>query len=105
MEIKIASASSPSGLTQQIKVLLEDGWKPMGSHSVTNVRSQNRFRGDQHMDTTHESEYSITMTRDSNEQFIKVGVYFYYEDEAETIKVFDEEEMRFEFESELKKLK
>lgn len=65
MEIKIASASSPQGLTQQIKVLLEDGWKPMGSHNVTSVHSQNRYRGDQHMDTTYESEYSITMVKET----------------------------------------
>lgn len=38
------------------------------------------------------------------ENVIKVDICFYYEDEEETIKVYDEEHMRNEFEEKLYKL-
>ena len=56
MEYKIVSSSSPQGLTNTINSLMNEGWEPMGSHQVVIVREQNRFRGDQHIDTTNESQ-------------------------------------------------
>jgi hypothetical protein len=40
-----------------------EGWLPIGSHSVVNTHSQNRYSGSQHMDTIHKTEYSITMQK------------------------------------------
>jgi hypothetical protein len=61
MKYKIVSASSPQGLSSTIDLLIIEGWEPMGSHQVVIVNKQNRFRGDQHMDTIYETEYSQTM--------------------------------------------
>ncbi|MEI6586716.1 MAG: DUF1737 domain-containing protein [Sediminibacterium sp.] len=106
---KIASAGSPQGLTEQIKLLIADGWEPMGSHQVIQHHAQNRYRGDQLMDTIYQSEYTITMVREEHTNSehipnIEVGVYYCYEDDEETIKLFDEEEMRNEFETKLSQL-
>jgi len=64
MEYKIVSASSPQGLTSKIIELMTDGWKPVGSHQVVVLHSQNRFSGSQHMDTRNETEYSQTMIKE-----------------------------------------
>lgn len=61
MKYKIVSASSPEGLSNTINLLIGEGWQPVGAHQVVVVRKQNRFRGDQLMDTLNETEYSQTM--------------------------------------------
>ena len=104
MEYKIVSSSSPQGLTNTINSLMNEGWEPMGSHQVVIVREQNRFRGDQHIDTTNETEYSQTMVRKIEKEVIEVDVMFYLDNETNE-KVFDEEGMREEFEYKLSKLK
>ena len=104
MEYKIVSSSSPQGLTNTINSLMNEGWEPMGSHQVIIVREQNRFRGDQHIDTTNETEYSQTMVRKIEKEVIEVDVMFYLDNETNE-KVFDEEGMREEFEYKLSKLK
>jgi myo-inositol catabolism protein IolC len=56
------------------------------------------------MDTKHETEYSQTMVRETKKNVIEVDISFYHPDDNETIKVYDEEGMREEFENKLKEL-
>ncbi len=65
MEYKIVSSSSPQGLTNTINLLIGEGWEPKGSHQVVITHDQNRYRGNQHVDTTHETEYSQTMIKNN----------------------------------------
>ena len=65
MEYKIVSSSSPQGLTNTINLLIGEGWEPKGSHQVVIVKNQNRYRGDQHIDTINETEYSQTMIKNN----------------------------------------
>jgi hypothetical protein len=61
---KIVSGSSPNELTNKVNELLETGeWFISGSHQVVVIHSQNRFRGDQHIDTRNEIEYSQTLIK------------------------------------------
>ena len=106
MNYKIVTSSSPQTLTTKINELTTDGWKPVGSHQVVVIHSQNRFSGSQHMDTKHETEYSQTMVKEFKPNTIEVDIAFYHpEDENgnvdETLKVYDEEGMREEFEYKL----
>jgi hypothetical protein len=103
MEYKLITSSSPQGLTNTINLLMVEGWTPVGSHQVVIVHSQNRFSGTTHKDTTHETEYSQTMVR-KTKTTIEVDISFYHPDDNETIKVYDEEGMREEFENKLKQL-
>ena len=68
MQYKILSSRSPNELTRLINESINDGWEVVGSHQVVTIHSQNRFSGQQHMDTRHEVEYTITMTRKSDYQ-------------------------------------
>ena len=63
MEYKIVSAGSPSELTTKVNERLKDNWKLLGSHQVVIHREQNRFAGQQHMDTINQLEYSQTMIK------------------------------------------
>jgi hypothetical protein len=63
MEYKIISMSSPQSLTTKVNELISEGWEPIGSHQVVVIHDQNRYRGTQHIDTTHETEYSQTMIK------------------------------------------
>jgi hypothetical protein len=101
-KIKIITASSPEGLNKKVQDMIAEGWEPMGSHSAVVIHSQNRYAGSQHMDTTHETEYSITMKLITYDPKIETGVYW-YEDESGK-KVYDEDEMRNEFENKLLEL-
>jgi hypothetical protein len=65
MTTKIIIASSHIGLNKQIEEMIAEGWEPIGSHSVVVIHSQMRYSGTQHMDTLHETEYSITMQKKS----------------------------------------
>ena len=104
MNYKIVSSSSPQGLTNTINSLIGEGWEPIGSHQVVIVRDQNRYRGDQHIDTTHETEYSQTMVK-KTKNTIEVDISFYHPDDNEEVKVYDIEGMTEEFEYKLKQLK
>lgn len=64
MEQKIITSSSASGLNEKIQKMIEEGWKPLGSHQVVVKHSQNRFAGMQHIDTINEIEYSQTIIKD-----------------------------------------
>ena len=106
MEYKIVSGGSPSDLTTKINERLNDGWKIVGSHQVVIHKEQNRYSGQQHMDTLNQLEYSQTMVKEFKPKVIEVDIMFYHpEDENgivdETTKVYDEEGMREEFEYEL----
>lgn len=63
MEYKIVSGGSPSDLTTKVNEKLNDGWELVGSHQVVIHREQNRFSGQQHMDTLNSLEYSQTMIK------------------------------------------
>lgn len=62
-EYKVVYGSSPSDLTGKVSENLLEGFEPIGSHQVSVIRIQNRFRGDQHMDSIYELEYSQTLIK------------------------------------------
>ena len=106
MEYKIVNGGSPSELTTKVNEKLNDGWELVGSHQVVIHREQNRFSGQQHMDTLNQLEYSQTMCKKFKPNVIEVDIAFYHpEDENgivdETKKVYDEEGMLEEFEYKL----
>jgi hypothetical protein len=102
-KIKIITASSSTTLNKKIEEMSADGWEPIGSHSAVVVHSQNRYTGSQHMDTINETEYSITMQKIVSNT-INVDIAFYHPNDDETIKVYDEEGMREEFEFQLNQI-
>ena len=63
IEQKIIQSDSPEGLNTKIKEHLKEGWKPVGGHTATPLRSQLRYSGTQHMDTLHQAVYAQTMKR------------------------------------------
>ena len=63
MEYKIIESGSPNSLTREVNELISQGWEPVGSHQVVIRREQNRFRGQQHVDTLNDIEYSQTMIK------------------------------------------
>ena len=106
MEYKLIYGGSPSELTTKVNERIKDGWEIVGSHQVVIHREQNRYSGQQHMDTLNQLEYSQTMCKKTNENVIKVDIAFYHpEDENgivdETIKVYDDEGMLEEFQYKL----
>ena len=106
MEYKVLTSSSPEGLTEKINNLIKNGWKPMGSHQVVEQHRQNRYSGSQHQDTLIKHEYSISMIKEFKPNVIEVDIMFGHPDDEngnvdETIKIYDEEGMREEFEYKL----
>lgn len=65
MEYKILTSISSEDLTKRISKQVEEGWKPIGGHQVQIKHQQNRFRGDQHIDTLNEFEYSQTLVKEN----------------------------------------
>lgn len=63
MEYKVIYGGSPKELTDKVNTYLKDGWEIVGSHQVVVIQSQNRYRGDQHIDTRNEMEYSQTLIK------------------------------------------
>lgn len=105
MEYKIIEGGSPHDITKKVNELIQEGWTPVGSHQVVVRREQNRFSGQQHMDTLNTLEYTQTLTRDETKKsVIEVDIMFNYPDDDETIKNYDVEGMREEFEYELQHL-
>ncbi len=45
MDYKIVSSTYPEGLTSKVKEMMEEGWKPIGGHSVVETHKQNRYSG------------------------------------------------------------
>ena len=109
MEYKIVNGGSPSELTTKVNEKIKDGWEIVGSHQVVIHREQNRFSGQQHMDTLNSLEYSQRMCKKFKPNVIEVDIAFYHpEDENgnvdETTKVYDEEGMTQEFEYKLQQI-
>ena len=67
MDYKIVSSTYPEGLTSKVKEMMEEGWKPIGGHSVVETHKQNRYSGSQHMDTIIKIEYSQTLIKEQYE--------------------------------------
>ena len=78
MEYKIVNGGSPSELTTKVNEKLNDGWELVGSHQVVIHREQNRFSGQQHMDTLNQLEYSQTMCKKFKPNVIEVDIAFYH---------------------------
>lgn len=109
METLIITSTSNQGLNDKIKSYTEQGYRVVGTHQVVETHHQNRFRGNQHVDTIIEREYSITMikhqpTDEDIYPTLKVGIYYRYRDSRENVKIYDEDEMRNEFEEKLSNL-
>ena len=104
MDYKIVSSTYPEGLTSKVKELMEEGWKPIGGHSVVETHRQNRYSGSQHMDTIIKIEYTQSLIKEVKRETIEVDVA-YYEDEDTNEKVYDEEGMLEEFEYKLSLIK
>ena len=66
MEYKVVYGDSPSELTRLVSENLNNGWELSGSHQVVVRRQQNRYRGDQHIDTVNDLEYSQTLIKNNN---------------------------------------
>ena len=101
MEYKIVNGGSPSELTTKVNEKLNDGWELVGSHQVVIHREQNRYSGQQHMDTLNQLEYSQTMCKKFKPNVIEVDVAFYHPNDDESVKVYDEEGMLEEFQYKL----
>jgi hypothetical protein len=67
IDYKVVEATYPSGLAEKVNKLIAEGWQPIGSHYVANSKVQNRFRGDQHIDSITSSEYTQTMVKYDNQ--------------------------------------
>lgn len=63
MEYKVIRSSSLDTLNQKVNEQYSNGYKPIGSHQVVILKSQNRFSGTQHIDTINTIEYSQTMKK------------------------------------------
>jgi hypothetical protein len=101
MEYKIVSGGSPSELTTKVNEKINDGWELVGSHQVVIHREQNRYSGQQHMDTLNQLEYSQTMCKKFKPNVIEVDIAFYHPNDDESVKVYDEEGMLEEFQYKL----
>ena len=101
----IIFANTLTELNKMMERMYDEGWKAVGSHKVVEQHRRNRYSGSQHMDTIIEMEYSQSMANcmTSNKPKIETGVYW-YEDEETGGRVYDEEEMRNEFETKLNEL-
>lgn len=66
MDYKVVISHSTHELTKQVKELINEGWTPIGSHQSSIRHSQNRFRGDQHVDTLNDIEFTQTMMKYEN---------------------------------------
>jgi hypothetical protein len=67
MEYKVIETGTSTELNRQVKIHLELGWKPVGSHQVIVKHIQNRFSGLQHKDSISEMEYSQTMVKETSD--------------------------------------
>ena len=63
MEDKIVRGGSRNELTTKLNERIKDGWEIGGSHQVVIHREQNRYSGQQHMDTLNQLEYTQTMIK------------------------------------------
>lgn len=66
MNYIVVSGHSPQDLTKKVNEKIQEGWTPIGSHQVVESHRQNRYSGQQWMDTRIEHEYSQTLTKSDN---------------------------------------
>ena len=64
MEYRVLTSNSPEALSNKVTTHISEGWKPVGGHKVVETHRQNRFSGQQHMDTIIKSEYSQTIIKE-----------------------------------------
>jgi len=64
IEYKVIAQDSVHNLNTAVNQLIAEGWRPIGSHTICQVFQQNRYRGDQHIDTIFENEVSQTLIRE-----------------------------------------
>lgn len=64
MDYKVIETGSVGELNRKVKEMIEEGWKPIGSHQVVVKHVQNRFSGLQHKDSVSSMEYSQTMIKE-----------------------------------------
>ncbi len=62
-EYKVITAHNAESLNKQVAYHISEGWTPVGSHQVVITHQQNRFRGQQHIDTLNSIEYSQTLVK------------------------------------------
>lgn len=65
MEYKVVNSSSPEGLQSKVNKLIKEGFTPIGGVHVNVTHSQNRFRGQQHVDTINKLEYVQSVIKES----------------------------------------
>jgi len=63
MDYRIVISHSGENLTDKVTTLISEGWEPLGSHQTSIRHIQNRFRGDQHIDSLYDIEYSQTLIK------------------------------------------
>lgn len=63
IQYKLFVSRNPMVFNQGINELIEEGWEPIGSHSVVVVKTTNRYAGNQHRDSISEIEYSQTLIK------------------------------------------
>jgi hypothetical protein len=107
METLIIGSKTIQGLNEKIKSYTKEGYRVVGTHWVVETHQQNRYRGSDHIDTIIEHEYSVTMvkhetTDEDVHPSLKVGIYYRYR--GGDVKIYDEDEMRNEFEEKLSNL-
>jgi hypothetical protein len=66
MEYKIVYSSSPEGLEKKVTSLIAEGFTPTGGMMSYITKSQNRFRGSQHVDTINNIEYTQSLLKNEN---------------------------------------
>lgn len=62
-DYKVLRAGDPESLGEKVAAHIAQGWVPVGSHQVVVVHSQNRFRGSEHVDTQHKTDYTQTIIK------------------------------------------
>lgn len=63
MEYIILQSTNADTLTQKVKEKINDGWSPVGGHTAVETHRQNRYRGQDHVDTLIQTEYAQTMIK------------------------------------------
>ena len=63
IQYKVVISHSADELTRKVTEMVQDGWEPIGAHQVQVRHQQNRFRGQQHVDTLNDLEYTQTMLK------------------------------------------
>jgi len=63
MEYKIVTSQFASGLNSHITAMLNEGWKPKGSHQIRIDKDYNRVSGGVILERITTFEYSQTMIK------------------------------------------